>query len=306
VRFNGRKVWIKIAAQYKNGQCGLCGHYDGESQNEWRMNNNEETDDLAQFHRSYSLQQDEDCSAAEQNEFYQQNKMFKKQRSSSMADSSSSSSESNENDDDDQDENEYNKNRSDDEDNQQNDWDNEWDNENFEGNNYNEFKRRQNNNKNSRWGKNSYRQQWNNNQNQNGNCLFGNCRSKQQQKPTQQTAVMEVGSSKICFSMEPVKQCPRGTYPTSSSSNNQNCDCDGQKNGNKKDQKKNCNCDDNNQDYQNQKTIPKKVKFACLNRSSSEARQLLNEARRGQVLDMATHQPSLTETVQQPTKCASY
>uniref|UniRef100_A0A915LRA7 VWFD domain-containing protein n=1 Tax=Meloidogyne javanica TaxID=6303 RepID=A0A915LRA7_MELJA len=43
VRFNGFKVWIKISSDYKNTQCGLCGHYDDASndENELLMANNE-------------------------------------------------------------------------------------------------------------------------------------------------------------------------------------------------------------------------------------------------------------------------
>lgn len=43
VRFNGYKVWIKISSDYRNTQCGLCGHYDDASndENELLMANNE-------------------------------------------------------------------------------------------------------------------------------------------------------------------------------------------------------------------------------------------------------------------------
>lgn len=41
VRFNGRRAWLKVSAEYKNGLCGLCGHYDDsdEREDEWRMAN---------------------------------------------------------------------------------------------------------------------------------------------------------------------------------------------------------------------------------------------------------------------------
>jgi hypothetical protein len=55
VRFNGRKAWIKIAQLYKNAQCGLCGHYDDEQENEFRMGNNEMTSNLRDYHKSYTL-----------------------------------------------------------------------------------------------------------------------------------------------------------------------------------------------------------------------------------------------------------
>jgi hypothetical protein len=43
VRFNGYKTWIKISSEYKNTQCGLCGHYDdaNNDENELLMANNE-------------------------------------------------------------------------------------------------------------------------------------------------------------------------------------------------------------------------------------------------------------------------
>lgn len=43
VRFNGYKTWIKVSSEYKNTQCGLCGHYDDASndENELLMANNE-------------------------------------------------------------------------------------------------------------------------------------------------------------------------------------------------------------------------------------------------------------------------
>jgi hypothetical protein len=44
VRFNGRKAWLKVSSVYKNGQCGLCGHYDDSEQDEWRMSNNQNSE----------------------------------------------------------------------------------------------------------------------------------------------------------------------------------------------------------------------------------------------------------------------
>lgn len=32
-----QKAWIKISSQYKEGQCGLCGHYDDKEGDELRM-----------------------------------------------------------------------------------------------------------------------------------------------------------------------------------------------------------------------------------------------------------------------------
>jgi hypothetical protein len=77
VRFNGRKVWIKLSGQYKNAQCGLCGNYNDVADDEWRMGNGQMAQDLAQFHRAYSVkgaygdnEQDQQCSEAELDNFY--------------------------------------------------------------------------------------------------------------------------------------------------------------------------------------------------------------------------------------------
>jgi len=61
VRFDGEEASVKIADAHKNTQCGLCGHYDDDSEDEFRMGNNELTSDLKSFHKSYSLLND-DCS----------------------------------------------------------------------------------------------------------------------------------------------------------------------------------------------------------------------------------------------------
>jgi hypothetical protein len=59
VRFNGDKAWIKLSQTHKNTQCGLCGHYNDDAEDEFRMANNENTYDLKEFHRGYSLVEDE-------------------------------------------------------------------------------------------------------------------------------------------------------------------------------------------------------------------------------------------------------
>jgi len=59
VRFDGEKAWVKISPLHKNKQCGLCGHYDDQEDDEFRMNNNELTSDIKAFHKSYSLSDDE-------------------------------------------------------------------------------------------------------------------------------------------------------------------------------------------------------------------------------------------------------
>jgi len=120
------------------------------------------------------------------------------------------------------------------------------------------------------------------------------------QDPIDQTAVIESGNTKICFSMEPVKQCSPGTFETNA-------------NGEKGDRKiDNDGGDDSAYETdivrkELEKTKDSKtVKFACVNRSS-ESRKLLRQARRGVVLDMSNYRVSFTESVSQATgKCARY
>jgi HEAT repeat protein len=53
VYFDGIKVQIKTASQNSATMCGLCGNYNGDSDDEWRMPNNQVTDDMDEFRRSY-------------------------------------------------------------------------------------------------------------------------------------------------------------------------------------------------------------------------------------------------------------
>jgi hypothetical protein len=81
VRFDGEEARVKVSSLYKNGQCGLCGHFDEETDNEFRMSNNELTEDIGKFHRSYALQGD--CDSEEMDNFYEkerQNFQLEEQR----------------------------------------------------------------------------------------------------------------------------------------------------------------------------------------------------------------------------------
>jgi hypothetical protein len=60
VYFDGFAATIKVSPMYQNAQCGLCGHYDGEESDEFRTADNELTDDVEKFHRSF-FHQDEEC-----------------------------------------------------------------------------------------------------------------------------------------------------------------------------------------------------------------------------------------------------
>jgi len=83
---------------------------------------------------------------------------------------------------------------------------------------------------------------------------------------------------KICFSAQPVKQCPEGTRPT----------------------------DDNEDDSGKSQKQKKMQQFICLSRSSTEARRLQRQARQGVNVDLPNQSPSLVEAVAQPTRCLAY
>jgi hypothetical protein len=59
VSFDGQKAWIKLAQTHKNTQCGLCGHYNDDAEDEFRMANNENTWDVKEFHRGYTVSDNE-------------------------------------------------------------------------------------------------------------------------------------------------------------------------------------------------------------------------------------------------------
>lgn len=60
VQFDGYQANLKMSRLFKNKQCGLCGHYDGEKTNEFRRADNEEVEDIEEFSRSY-LHKDDEC-----------------------------------------------------------------------------------------------------------------------------------------------------------------------------------------------------------------------------------------------------
>jgi hypothetical protein len=64
VFFDGYSVNIKMSHLYRNIQCGLCGHFDFEPQDEFRLPSNELTQDVRHFYRSFLLN-DESCTIPE-------------------------------------------------------------------------------------------------------------------------------------------------------------------------------------------------------------------------------------------------
>ncbi|KAI6215597.1 Vit-6 [Aphelenchoides besseyi] len=59
VEFDGQEAKVKIGGQYKNLQCGLCGHYNDEEDDVFRMGNNQRSNNLKEFHRSYTMKNEE-------------------------------------------------------------------------------------------------------------------------------------------------------------------------------------------------------------------------------------------------------
>jgi len=72
IRFDGQRVTIRISPFHKHTQCGLCGHFDGDERDEFRNGGNERGESMnRQLHRSYTVQDDEDCSDSQHQTFYQ-------------------------------------------------------------------------------------------------------------------------------------------------------------------------------------------------------------------------------------------
>lgn len=86
--------------------------------------------------------------------------------------------------------------------------------------------------------------------------------------PIKKTEIMEYGH-KICFSLKPIKQCPKGTVPET--------------------------------------TEELKVQFTCLRRGSTEARRLLREARKSDITSkLSSFKTSFVDTVKVHTTCTEY
>jgi hypothetical protein len=202
VRFDGYTVKTHMSRRYQEQQCGLCGHFDGEMENDFRMANDEETDDIEEFHRSFLVKGDE-CEIEE--ERISEKKNYKNYRKTSEY---------------------YNSEESDEE---------------YEApERYNEKKYERDNSEYD---------------------------SNEEIEPIEKTRVVEY-SHRICFSKEPVMECPRRA--------------------------------------QNGKTQEKKMQFVCLPRQQSEARRLLRDARSGDILRLSEYPVSYVESIEVPKTCVVY
>jgi len=79
VQFDGEEAKIKVSGMYKNLQCGLCGHYNDEEEDVFRMGNGQRSSSLKQFHRSYQLK-NEQCDETKLNKHYENSHEFEIER----------------------------------------------------------------------------------------------------------------------------------------------------------------------------------------------------------------------------------
>jgi hypothetical protein len=92
VEFDGYAINIKLSDTYRGQQCGLCGHFDLESVDEFRNPDFSDERDIRQFYMNYLIK-DGSCQAPQQlNEVCESEECDKDDRSSSSSSSSSSGS----------------------------------------------------------------------------------------------------------------------------------------------------------------------------------------------------------------------
>jgi hypothetical protein len=268
IRFNGHKAWLKISDAYKNIQCGTCGHYDDSSDDEWRTSGNQLVSDIAQFHRSYALQgEEEECTAQDIDAFYAKNANKIRSRNDWNDDFQQMGADKQQQDDDEQSQQMDGQ--------QQDDWDEQFDNdEQFNGQFGDNYEQQQ--------------QQWEDNYGYGGT-------SNKQQKPLSQYKVWE-DSHSICVSAEPVRQCPQGSVAIS--------DYDTVAAGMGSSDEQQDEDDENEQQQQNQRK--QKVQFLCMDRSAPQTRRLLRQIQRGEEVIAQVRAQSVyrfSESVIKPEQC---
>jgi hypothetical protein len=260
VHFDGYAASIKVSEMYRNAQCGLCGHFDGEEGDEFRTADNQLVDDVRQFHRSFFHQDDEcdiDDSIVNDEEQYKyrsfvwdrrdrSSELFRsqedlysreerstertsssKQRSAEKSASSSSKQRSAE-----------------------------------KSNSQEDSQQRNSRERSSSAERRTKTSSWENS---------AEAFEKRVQEPRKATKVIEQ-AHEICFSTKPIRQCPKNTYPMSSS------------------------------EY-------KQVTFTCLPRSDPEAHSLQRIARSQNIvrlLEPMLAKTSFVQEVQIPVTCQPY
>jgi len=257
------------------------------------MSNNQQTSDLDQFHRSFSIQDNQECSEQERDDFYKQHKgKFQvDQRQKSRRNS------------------------------QQGKWANGDDNEgyysdinashiNSQEEGYNRRIRNTGSSSSSQqqdrseeqswWGlekqqqRPSWRRQEQQKQQQKGQGMQS---QEYSEEPVKRTKVIEYNNM-ICFSTQPVKQCPEGTHPAQQQQDQQQQQGNDYSGSSQEQQQRG--------QQQQQQPGQKKMQFSCLPRSSIEARRLQRQARQGAVVDVSSYTPSFVENVKQPQRCVRY
>ena len=104
----------------------------------------------------------------------------------------------------------------------------------------------------------------------------------------------------ICFSKQPIKQCPMGTYPTGWGYENEE---------EENTEEKQMNEQQKQQQLNNQHFTTKNIHFICMARSDSEARHLLHQYRQmsgiNNQLDLNSYKQhsSIVEQIQEPKAC---
>jgi hypothetical protein len=97
VEFDGYAINVKLAQYYQGQQCGLCGHFDQESVDEFRNPDFTEEQDLRQFYMNYLIK-DGSCQAPQLTEVCSKEDCSREDKSSSSSSSSSSDEDDNDND----------------------------------------------------------------------------------------------------------------------------------------------------------------------------------------------------------------
>jgi len=235
VYFDGFAATIKMSKMYRNAQCGLCGHYDGEETDEFRTADNELTEDVEKFHRSF-FHQDEECQINEQ--IVDDDKQYEYQPFV-------------------------------------------WENEEEQYRREQQYRRRFDSNeereskefrnskeiRDSKEVRDSKEEREDSNEEERSD-FYKNKFEQRIQRPRLVTKVIEQ-AHELCFSMKPVPQCPSNTYAT------------------KFDEEK-------------------KVSFACLPRSDSEAHSLYRLASTNKIVQTEQLKASFVETVLIPQECRQF
>jgi len=95
IEFDGYAINIKLSDSYRGQQCGLCGHFDLESTDEFRNPDFSDEKDIRQFYMNYLIK-DGSCQAPQQlTDVCESEECDKNDRSSSSSSSSSSGSQEN-------------------------------------------------------------------------------------------------------------------------------------------------------------------------------------------------------------------